>query len=60
MPILDLHLVEFVSGSPAQTARLGERLGRLLRGGEVFAWKAIWRGQDLLRAGHRARMGSRR
>jgi tRNA threonylcarbamoyladenosine biosynthesis protein TsaE len=36
MPILDPNVVEFVSGSPAQTARLGERLGRLLRGGEVI------------------------
>jgi tRNA threonylcarbamoyladenosine biosynthesis protein TsaE len=36
MPILDPNLVEFVSGSPAQTLRLGERLGRFLRGGEVI------------------------
>jgi tRNA threonylcarbamoyladenosine biosynthesis protein TsaE len=36
MPILDLNVVEFVSGSPAQTARLGERLGKLLQGGEVI------------------------
>ena len=36
MPILDPNVVEFVSGSPAQTARLGERLGKLLRGGEVI------------------------
>ena len=36
MPILDLNIVEFVSGSPAQTMRLGERLGKLLRGGEVI------------------------
>ncbi len=35
MPILDLNVMEFVSGSPAQTARIGERLGRLLRGGEI-------------------------
>jgi tRNA threonylcarbamoyladenosine biosynthesis protein TsaE len=36
MPILDPNVVEFVSGSPAQTARLGERLGKLLRGSEVI------------------------
>jgi tRNA threonylcarbamoyladenosine biosynthesis protein TsaE len=36
MPILDPNVVEFVSGSPTQTARIGERLGRLLRGGEVI------------------------
>ena len=36
MPILDPNVVEFVSGSPAQTMRLGERLGRLLHGGEVI------------------------
>jgi tRNA threonylcarbamoyladenosine biosynthesis protein TsaE len=36
MPVLDSNAVEFVSGSPVQTTRLGERLGRLLRGGEVL------------------------
>ncbi len=36
MPILDPHIVEFVSGSPIQTARIGERLGKLLRGGEII------------------------
>jgi tRNA threonylcarbamoyladenosine biosynthesis protein TsaE len=36
MPILDPNVVEFVSGSPSQTMRLGERLGRLLHGGEVI------------------------
>jgi tRNA threonylcarbamoyladenosine biosynthesis protein TsaE len=36
MPILDPNVVEFVSGSAAQTLRLGERLGKLLRGGEVI------------------------
>ena len=36
MPILDPNVVEFVSGSPIQTARIGERLGWLLRGGEVI------------------------
>jgi tRNA threonylcarbamoyladenosine biosynthesis protein TsaE len=36
MPILDPTMVEFLSGSPAQTARIGERLGKLLTGGEVI------------------------
>ena len=36
MPILDPAIVEFISGSPTQTARIGERLGRLLRGGTVI------------------------
>ena len=36
MPMLEPNVVEFVSGSPAQTFRLGERLGKLLQGGEVI------------------------
>ncbi len=36
MPILDPNVVEFVSGSPRQTARIGERLGKLLHGGEMI------------------------
>ena len=36
MPILDSTTVEFLSGSPAQTARIGERLGKLLVGDEVI------------------------
>ncbi len=36
MPILDQTVLEFMSGSPAQTMRIGERLGKLLRGGEVI------------------------
>jgi len=36
MPILDERTVEFVSGSPEQTRRLGVRLGELLRGGELI------------------------
>ena len=36
MPILDPTTVEFLSGSPAQTARIGERLGKLLKGGEII------------------------
>jgi tRNA threonylcarbamoyladenosine biosynthesis protein TsaE len=36
MPILDPTTVEFLSGSPAQTARIGERLGKLLGGDEVI------------------------
>jgi len=34
-PILAPDVFEFVSGSPAQTTRIGERLGRLLRPGDV-------------------------
>jgi tRNA threonylcarbamoyladenosine biosynthesis protein TsaE len=35
-PILAPDVFEFVSGSPAQTARIGERLGRLLQPGDVI------------------------
>src|SRR3990170_117452 len=35
-PILAPDVVEFVSGSPAQTARIGERLGELLQPGDVI------------------------
>ncbi len=35
MPILDDLTLEFVSGSPHQTHRVGARLGELLRGGEL-------------------------
>ena len=34
-PILNEHMLEFVSRSPDQTQRLGARLGALLRGGNV-------------------------
>jgi tRNA threonylcarbamoyladenosine biosynthesis protein TsaE len=34
-PILDGHTLEFLSRSPAQTRRLGARLGALLQGGDV-------------------------
>lgn len=36
MPILKEHMLEFVSGSPDQTRRIGARLGELLRGGELL------------------------
>ncbi|MBN1887598.1 MAG: tRNA (adenosine(37)-N6)-threonylcarbamoyltransferase complex ATPase subunit type 1 TsaE [Thermoflexales bacterium] len=36
MPILNNSSLEFVSGSPQQTRRLGMRLGELLRGGELI------------------------
>jgi tRNA threonylcarbamoyladenosine biosynthesis protein TsaE len=36
MPILASTTVEFLSGSPAQTASIGERLGKRLAGGEVI------------------------
>jgi tRNA threonylcarbamoyladenosine biosynthesis protein TsaE len=35
-PILTPDVFEFVSGSPAQTMRIGERLGELLRPGDVI------------------------
>ena len=35
MPILDEHTLDFISHSPAQTRRLGARLGGLLCGGEL-------------------------
>ncbi|HHE72292.1 MAG TPA: tRNA (adenosine(37)-N6)-threonylcarbamoyltransferase complex ATPase subunit type 1 TsaE [Chloroflexi bacterium] len=36
MPILKRDSLEFISRSPEQTVRLGARLGRYLRGGEVI------------------------
>lgn len=36
MTILNDCMLEFVSGSPEQTRRLGARLGELLRGGEII------------------------
>jgi tRNA threonylcarbamoyladenosine biosynthesis protein TsaE len=36
MPTLDSTAIELISHNPDQTAQLGERLGRLLRGGEVI------------------------
>jgi tRNA threonylcarbamoyladenosine biosynthesis protein TsaE len=35
-PILDEHMLEFVSRSPQQTQRLGARLGSLLQGGHTI------------------------
>ncbi len=35
-PILAPDVFEFISGSPAQTARIGERLGRLLQPGDAI------------------------
>jgi len=35
-PILAPDVFEFVSGSPAQTMRIGQRLGRLLQPGDVI------------------------
>jgi tRNA threonylcarbamoyladenosine biosynthesis protein TsaE len=35
-PILDQHVLEFISRSPDQTRRLGARLGALLQGGDVI------------------------
>jgi tRNA threonylcarbamoyladenosine biosynthesis protein TsaE len=36
-PILTPDVFEFVSGSPTQTSRIGERLGRLIRAGDVIS-----------------------
>jgi tRNA threonylcarbamoyladenosine biosynthesis protein TsaE len=36
MPILDKHMLEFVSRSPEQTRRIGMRLGSLLQVGDVI------------------------
>ena len=36
MPILDKHMLEFVSRSPEQTRRIGMRLGALLQTGDVI------------------------
>ena len=38
-PILTPDVFEFVSGSPAQTMRIGERLGQLLGAGDVVCLK---------------------
>lgn len=35
MAILDQHTLDFISHSPAQTVRLGVRLGALLRAGDI-------------------------
>jgi tRNA threonylcarbamoyladenosine biosynthesis protein TsaE len=36
MPILDSHTMDFFSRSPEQTRRIGMRLGRVLRAGDVI------------------------
>jgi tRNA threonylcarbamoyladenosine biosynthesis protein TsaE len=36
MPILDSHSIEFISRGPEQTRRLGMRLGRMLKTGDVI------------------------
>src|SRR5512143_3047559 len=36
MPILDAHTLEFFSRSPEQTRRVGMRLGRLLKTGDLI------------------------
>lgn len=36
MPILDEHTLDFISHSPAQTLRLGSRLGAMLQGGDIL------------------------
>lgn len=36
MPVLDLHSLDFFSRSPEQTRRIGARLGKALRAGDVI------------------------
>ena len=36
MPILDKHTLDFISHSPAQTLRLGARLGNLVQAGDII------------------------
>jgi tRNA threonylcarbamoyladenosine biosynthesis protein TsaE len=36
MPILDKHTLDFISHSPAQTLRLGARLGNLVQVGDII------------------------
>lgn len=51
-PILTPDVFEFVSGSPAQTARIGERLGRLIRPGDVICLEgALGAGKTCLAQG---------
>jgi len=51
-PILDEHSLEFVSRSPAQTQRLGARLGALLQGGDVICMEgALGAGKTSLAQG---------
>jgi tRNA threonylcarbamoyladenosine biosynthesis protein TsaE len=51
-PILTLDVFEFVSGSPAQTARIGERLGKLIRAGDVICLEgALGSGKTCLAQG---------
>jgi len=52
MPILTPDEFEFVSGSPAQTARIGERLGELIRPGDVVCLEgALGSGKTCLAQG---------
>jgi tRNA threonylcarbamoyladenosine biosynthesis protein TsaE len=51
-PILTPNTVEFVSGSPAQTARIGERLGERIRPGDVICLEgALGTGKTCLAQG---------
>ena len=52
MPILNPDEFEFVSGSPAQTARIGERLGELIWPGDVVCLEgALGSGKTCLAQG---------
>ncbi|HLF27064.1 MAG TPA: tRNA (adenosine(37)-N6)-threonylcarbamoyltransferase complex ATPase subunit type 1 TsaE [Anaerolineae bacterium] len=51
-PILSPDIVEFTSGSPAQTARIGERLGALLQPGDIVCLQgALGAGKTCLAQG---------
>ena len=57
-PILTDHAFDLVSHSPAQTLRIGERLGRLLRGGDVVCLQgALGTGKTCLTQGIGAGLG---
>ncbi len=51
-PILTPDVFEFISGSPAQTMRIGERLGELIRPGDVICLEgALGAGKTCLAQG---------
>lgn len=57
-PILTDHSFDIISHSPAQTLRIGERLGRLLRGGDVVCLQgALGTGKTCLTQGIGAGLG---
>jgi tRNA threonylcarbamoyladenosine biosynthesis protein TsaE len=58
-PILTPNVFEFISGSPEQTARIGERLGELLEAGDVICLEgALGAGKTCLAQGVGAGWGA--